>query len=135
MPVRWSFEALAVEQFKNNKYERIFFKNKMMASQNTWYSDYLINELKKDLKSCLQADNFSDEKKNSFYRLNYYINYLSEIAETKIPDNLKLAFSLKIMDASAADAASNSLDSLLRNSRKTGFIPEHWQIQQLSKSE
>ena len=26
MAARWSFEALAVEQFKNNKYERNFFK-------------------------------------------------------------------------------------------------------------
>ena len=26
MPARWSFEALAVEQFKNNKYEKNFFK-------------------------------------------------------------------------------------------------------------
>ena len=42
MPARWSFEALAVEQFKNNKYEKNFFRYNMEISQNDWYSAILI---------------------------------------------------------------------------------------------
>ena len=41
MPARWSFEALAVEQFKNNKYEKDFFKYDMEISQNDWYASIL----------------------------------------------------------------------------------------------
>jgi len=36
MAARWSFEALAVEQFKNNRYERNFFKSNIEKSQNDW---------------------------------------------------------------------------------------------------
>ena len=46
MAARWSFEALAVEQFKNNKYERNFFKSNLEISQNDWYSAFLINAFK-----------------------------------------------------------------------------------------
>ena len=50
MAARWSFEALAVEQFKNNKYERNFFRYNLEISQNDWYSAFLINDaLKIDL--------------------------------------------------------------------------------------
>ena len=40
MAARWSFEALAVEQFKNNKYERNFFKFDLEKSQNDWYASF-----------------------------------------------------------------------------------------------
>ena len=38
MTTRWAFEAIAVEQFKNNKYEHNFFFYDMGMSQNNWYS-------------------------------------------------------------------------------------------------
>jgi hypothetical protein len=53
MAARWSFEALAVEQFKNNKYERNFLNYNLEISQNDWYSSFLINALKVDLNECL----------------------------------------------------------------------------------
>ncbi len=52
MAARWSFEALAVEQFKNNKYEKNFFKYDMEISQNDWYSAFLIKRLEEDLREC-----------------------------------------------------------------------------------
>ena len=45
MPARWSFEALAVEQFKNNRYEKIFFPYDMEISQNEWYGNLLKDEI------------------------------------------------------------------------------------------
>ncbi len=81
--VRWSFEALATEQFKNNKYERNFFRFDMEISQNEWYANYLINILKKDLWQC---QNFKDNVQyketvtNDFYKLNRYIDKLSGLA-------------------------------------------------------
>jgi len=49
MPARWSFEALAVEQFKNNKYGKNFFNYNLEISQNDWYSIFLYDILKVDL--------------------------------------------------------------------------------------
>jgi len=84
MAARWSFEALAVEQFKNNKYERNLFKYEQGISQNNYYSGFLINEaLNHDLNECLKlSDNqqFKGKIENNFYKLNYYISELSEIA-------------------------------------------------------
>ena len=42
MPARWSFEALAVEQFKNNRYEKLFFPYDMEISQNDYGAGNLI---------------------------------------------------------------------------------------------
>ena len=52
MAARWSFEALAVEQFKNNKFERNFFKYNLEIYQNDWYAYFLIKALKTDLWQC-----------------------------------------------------------------------------------
>ena len=48
MAARWSFEALAIQQFKSNKYERNFFHYNVEIAQNEWYADFLIDELKKE---------------------------------------------------------------------------------------
>ncbi len=43
MTARWSFEALAVEQFKNNRFERNFFRYNLEINQNDWYANFLID--------------------------------------------------------------------------------------------
>jgi len=80
MPARWAFEALAVEQFKNNKYERIFFKNNMKISQNDWYANYLIYALKRDLWECKDNTQNRGTVAGDYYKLNYYIDELSRLA-------------------------------------------------------
>ncbi len=45
MPARWSFEALAVEQFRNNRFERNIFNYDLEISQNEYYASYLIRAL------------------------------------------------------------------------------------------
>jgi ABC transport system ATP-binding/permease protein len=42
---RWGYEALAVEQFVNNKYERQFYNYDKNASQAQYYKDYWCSEL------------------------------------------------------------------------------------------
>ena len=37
MVTRWAYEALMVEQFKSNKFEKPFFQYDMEISQNDWY--------------------------------------------------------------------------------------------------
>jgi hypothetical protein len=84
MTARWSFEALAVEQFSNNRYERRTFHYNMDASQNYYYGAFLINEkLNKDLWICRSyaaKPEYRDEVDQSFARLNHHIDELSGIA-------------------------------------------------------
>ena len=46
MVTRWAYEALCVEQFKTNKFEKQFFKYDMAISQNDWYASFLVPALK-----------------------------------------------------------------------------------------
>jgi ABC-type multidrug transport system ATPase subunit len=80
MVARWSFEALAVEQFKNNKYEKIFFKYDTAETRPDYYANYLVDKLQKDLVICSMYKDSSDYKDyidGKFKRLGYYIDQLS----------------------------------------------------------
>lgn len=54
MPSRWSFEGLAVEQFKNNKYEKIFFPYDKEISKYSYITALEIPTLKSELDVCLR---------------------------------------------------------------------------------
>jgi ABC-type multidrug transport system ATPase subunit len=45
MPSRWAYEALAVNQFKNNAYQRIFFETDRKISDAAFKINYLLPEL------------------------------------------------------------------------------------------
>jgi hypothetical protein len=45
MASRWAFEALAVDQFKNNKYDREYFEVKQKLSTATYLKDFLVPKL------------------------------------------------------------------------------------------
>ena len=45
MTSRWAFEALAVEQFKNNRYQRTLFLYEQQASEPKFLTNYLMDEL------------------------------------------------------------------------------------------
>jgi ABC transport system ATP-binding/permease protein len=126
MPARWSFEALAVEQFKNNKYERNFFKCNMEISQNDWYSAFLINALKVDLKECLARKDSLPYRQivtEDFYKLNYYIEKLSRLAGFgEIKGNWKSSLNSENFSPESAKDVGRYLDSLsgyFRHVRKT----------------
>ncbi len=52
MTSRWSFEALAVEQFRNNKYERIFYPYDKEISRYAYITSYVIPTLKSEMDEC-----------------------------------------------------------------------------------
>jgi len=62
MASRWAYEALAVDQFKNNSYEKPYFTTEQFESQADFRSAYLSVEL--DRKRKFIADNL-DEKGDS----------------------------------------------------------------------
>ncbi|MDD4603720.1 MAG: ATP-binding cassette domain-containing protein [Bacteroidales bacterium] len=52
MTSRWTFEALAVEQFKNNKYEKIFYPFDKEISHYAYLTAFLIPTLKSEMDEC-----------------------------------------------------------------------------------
>jgi ABC transport system ATP-binding/permease protein len=85
MTARWSFEALATEQFKNNKFEKNFFKYDLDESQNDYYASFLINKLKNDLAICNKyrdSSGYNDLVRNKLTRMHNYIDQLSALTKT-----------------------------------------------------
>jgi hypothetical protein len=126
MAARWSFEALAVEQFKNNKYERNFFKYNMEISQNDWYSAFLINALKIDLKECIAFKDSLPYRQivtKDFNKLNYYIDKLNRLSGFgAIKGNWKSSLNTGKFNSESAKETGKYLDSLsgyFRQVRKT----------------
>ena len=62
MASRWAYEALVVDQFVNNKYEKPFYSYEKIESQADFHASFLVNELEKKRKYI--ADN-KDEKNDS----------------------------------------------------------------------
>jgi ABC transport system ATP-binding/permease protein len=122
MTARWSFEALAVEQFKNNKYERNFFKYDLEISQNDWYTTYLIVKLKAELRVCRILKDSLDHRQtvtDDFYKLNYYIEKLNGLAGFgPISGNWKSSLNVKDFNSAVYKDAGIYLDSLAGHFRK-----------------
>jgi hypothetical protein len=116
MTTRWSYEALAVEQFKNNKYERNFFNYNMGQSQNNWYSVFLINILQGYLKECeILRDSLPYRQMitDNFYKLNYYIDNLNDLAGFgPIQGSWKANLNIEKFDSESEKEAKLYLDSL-----------------------
>ncbi len=129
MPARWSFEALAVEQFKSNRYERNFFKYDMEISQNNWYASFLTEALKKDLWLCRQYHDSQEHSEiitQKLNRLSDYTEMLSGLAGfERPPDALMGSPDRERFTADAAERLEQYLDSLagqFRNIRKNNIV-------------
>ena len=85
MVTRWSYEALMVEEYKNNKFEKPFFKYDMEISRTGWYNSFLLPMLKVKVEECRVAGrnpDFEENARNNFRKLNFHLNELA--AETGI---------------------------------------------------
>ena len=52
MASRWAFEALAVEQFQDNKFEKRFFEPELVMSESYFRTSFLIPRLQYKLEEC-----------------------------------------------------------------------------------
>jgi len=89
MTTRWAYEAMSVEQFKSNRFEKPFFEYDMALSQNEWYSSFLIPTLGVKVNECLVAGRnpeYRDYTENNFRKIIYHLNELSEISGVKPGD-------------------------------------------------
>ncbi len=89
MTSRWAFEALAVDQFKDNKYTRNYFAEDMLSS-NASYHQYVLNEVQKELDNAnfkILKDSTYDADK-SFDFLQAELINLSDLGVVKPFNNL-----------------------------------------------
>ena len=114
MATRWAYEALCVAEFKNNKFERPFFRYDMEISQNDWYASYLLPALKIKIDECLSGGkdpDYRDYSETNFEKLNYHINDLSAISGIK-PGPWLSDVNYEEFNDEVADEARSFLDSL-----------------------
>jgi ABC transport system ATP-binding/permease protein len=81
MATRWSYEAMAVVQYKDNRYMKPYFNTEKEISHYDWESSFLIPELKKKATECAYAidkPEFAEAYKSNMRKLKYHINELSE---------------------------------------------------------
>jgi hypothetical protein len=117
MPARWSFEAMVVEQFKNNKYEKIFFPYDMKISQNEWYASFLIKDLKIDLQECRDSMSFNEEARNNLKKIDFYIRQMFDKAGYDLPEDLSSALKEEGPTPQAFEQIGKYLDFLEKDFR------------------
>jgi len=119
MATRWSYEAIMVEQFKSNKFQKPFFPYDMEISQYDWYAAFLTPTLKVKVEECRIAGKdpaFREYSENNFRKVNYHIDELS--SQTGIePGNWISNFNYDNFNEYTAAQASAYLDSLRVNFR------------------
>ncbi|MBI4648747.1 MAG: ATP-binding cassette domain-containing protein [Bacteroidia bacterium] len=124
---RWAYEALAVEQFKNNKYQKNFFDLEREKSCYSFFSSLLIPGLltKVDENIVYSYQNKNPEEKDrNFNILKNEISRLQEIAPVNDFNNIEKLLSKKVFNDETADSIKEYLNSLAsyfaRKSREAG---------------
>lgn len=69
MASRWAYEALAVTQFKENEFERLFFDAEMAVSQTSFYNSFLMPKLESVTSRVEQEVERSGKPENMAYSL------------------------------------------------------------------
>jgi ABC-type multidrug transport system ATPase subunit len=124
MVTRWAYEALCVEQFKGNRFEKPFFAYDMEISQNDWYASFLIPDLKVKVDYCLSEGKNPDyitKTETDFKKLNYHINYLSSISGI-MPGKWIRNLNYQSFNESAAMDSKAFLDSVRTSFRLKGRL-------------
>ncbi len=114
MVTRWAYEALCVEQFKDNAFEKPFFKNEMEKSQYDWYSSFLLPALKVKVDMCLSDGKNPDYKEDieaNLKKLSYHINDLVSVSGI-VPGNWLKNLNYQEFNESAGKETKSFLDSL-----------------------
>lgn len=114
MVTRWSYEALMVEEYKNNKFEKPFFKYDMEISRTGWYNSFLLPMLKVKVEECRVAGrnpDFEENARNNFRKLNYHLKELA--AETGISRGAWFSdLNYEKFNESVSNQAKSYIDSL-----------------------
>jgi ABC-type multidrug transport system ATPase subunit len=128
MATRWAYEAITVEQFKSNRYEKPIFKDDMEESRNDYIARTLISEL------TTKVNLYKNYDKNPVYResmekdmrlLNYHIDDLSKTSGIALPAEFK-DLNFKNYNEFVADSMLSYLTKLKRHFRlKADSVDKH----------
>ncbi len=80
MASRWAYEALAVNQFKNNRYQKYFYPIELKESQASYRLNYFIPELQSVLEECTKKSSPATEKNYLRKRLTILRNGIATLA-------------------------------------------------------
>ncbi len=120
MTTRWAYEAIAVEQFRSNRYMKPYFETDMVISRFDWQSAFLIPELKRKSNECaFTADkaDYEDQYRNGLEKLTTHIGELS--AETGLdPAQAMRVIKREPFTQDASYIVNDYLDSLQKTIRK-----------------
>jgi ABC-type multidrug transport system ATPase subunit len=114
MVTRWAYEAICVEQFKSNSFEKPFFKYDMAISQYDWKASFLLPSLKATVDECLAAGKdpeYRESTEANLEKIKYHIKDLSSQSDIK-PGQWISRLNYETFSRPAADEAKKYLDSL-----------------------
>ena len=110
MASRWAYEALAVTQFKDNKFEQLFFKYDKQMSFANWKKDQWISNLQSKLKDVNRFvnDDIKSKDESQIIKNNRRIN----IIKNEITKELR---SLKNTDCNDTEGLCDAINELENN--------------------
>jgi ABC-type multidrug transport system ATPase subunit len=111
MIARWSFEAIATDQFKNNKYERLFFPYDARSGDISW-NRMLIDILNKDLYNISRNGNEASERSGIYRKVRFYTQTISDSTGIIFPDDLRQALDNNNPDPGLQKSMISLLDSM-----------------------
>ncbi len=119
MTSRWAFEALAVEQFKNNRYEKEFFVYDKEISNKKYYVSYLIPTLETKVNDVLLNLNNEEERDKVTKELVLLENQLESLKSTfpEVPLDPTVTLDINTFDESKAEAMKAYLRDLMTRLR------------------
>lgn len=79
MTTRWAYEAMAVEQFKNNKFEKLFFDDEQIISSASYITSFLIPQLEMKIEECFRIIEEEENKEYLSVNLNIIQNELNRL--------------------------------------------------------
>jgi ABC-type multidrug transport system ATPase subunit len=130
MVSRWAYEAMAVYQFKNNEFEKEFFKFDSDRKYYSWKKDFWVKELKSKTMDCRKMLHESVPGKQLEYNLNVIHNELSKEKE-RIP-NLETPKLDMINIAMINDDVLNQIEVLLAELEQY-YIDNYNRVNQLKE--
>jgi ABC-type multidrug transport system ATPase subunit len=124
MVTRWAYEALMVEEFKNNKFEKPFFNYDMEKSQTDWYTAFLLPTLKVKVESCRRHDkdpDYEEDSRKDLGKISYHLKELS--SETGlVPGSWISHLNYEEFNDYVADKAKIFIDTLMTSFRARNKI-------------
>lgn len=115
MPARWAYEAIAVKQFRDNRYEKNFFNYDQEISQNNWYSSFLVKALRDDLQECRRYNDstkYDDIISGNYRKLIIYMQRLAKLSgNDPLPAGLMASLDKESFTATAADRLDSCLNA------------------------